>query len=214
MRLFIILDSDLDIMKKHHYKQAQFFNTVNDLHSLPIQSIKEIAIAGRSNAGKSSMLNTLTNQTRLAYTSKTPGRTQHINYFSIPEEGVFLVDLPGYGYAKVPEAVRAHWVTLLGEYLAHREPLVGLVLIMDSRHPLKELDYTMLRYFGATGKPIHIILSKSDKLNNQEKTKVLSFVKTSLTEYGFTNFTVQLFSSLKKIGVPELEEVLDTWLSA
>jgi GTP-binding protein len=200
-------------MKKHHFKQAAFFTTVNDIKSLPIESIKEIAIAGRSNAGKSSMLNTLTNQTRLAYTSKTPGRTQHINYFSIPEEGIFLVDLPGYGYAKVPEAVRTHWVTLLGEYLAKRDPLIGLVLIMDSRHPLKELDYKMLAFFGATGKPIHIVLSKADKLNNQEKVQTIQFVNKQLTEGGFTNFSVQLFSSSKKTGVPELEQVLDGWLA-
>jgi GTP-binding protein len=200
-------------LNKYHYKQARFFTTVNDLNSLPIESIKEIAIAGRSNAGKSSMINTLTNQTRLAYTSKTPGRTQHINYFSIPEAGIFLVDLPGYGYAKVPESVRAHWVILLGEYLAKRNPLVGLVLIMDSRHPLKDLDYTMLEYFEATGKPIHIVLSKADKLNQQEKAKTLAYVKKQLEHDGFNNFSVQLFSSLKKTGVPELESVLDSWLN-
>ena len=200
-------------MNKYHYKQAQFFTTVNDLKSLPNESIKEIAFAGRSNAGKSSMINTLTNQTRLAYTSKTPGRTQHINYFSIPEDGIFLVDLPGYGYAKVPEKIREHWVILLGEYLAKREPLVGLVLIMDSRHPLKNLDYTMLEYFEETGKPIHVVLSKADKLNNQEKTKTLEFVKKQLEHDGFNNFSVQLFSALKKTGVPELELILDNWLN-
>lgn len=194
---------------KNHYKQVKFFDTVNDLNSLPKQSIKEIAIAGRSNAGKSSLINTLTNQTRLAYTSKTPGRTQFINYFSLTNEGFFLVDLPGYGYAKVPEKIREHWVMLLGNYLATRDPLIGLVLIMDSRHPLKELDYKMLKFFGATGKPIHIVLSKSDKLNHQEKTKVLKFVNTELKEKGFTNFSIQLFSSLKKTGIEELEHALD-----
>jgi GTP-binding protein len=200
-------------MQKYHYKQARFFTTVNDLASLPDDSIREIAFAGRSNAGKSSLINTLTNQTRLAYTSKTPGRTQHINYFSIGEDGTFLVDLPGYGYAKVPEKIRKHWVTLLGEYLAHRDPLVGLVMIMDARHPLKDLDYTMLEYFEATGKPIHLVLSKADKLNNQEKSKTLAFVKKQLEHDGFKNFSVQLFSSSKKVGVPELEGVLDGWLA-
>jgi len=200
-------------MHKYHYKQAGFFTTVNDLASLPIESVKEIAFAGRSNAGKSSLINTLTNQNRLAYTSKTPGRTQHINYFSIPEEGIFLVDLPGYGYAKVPENVRKHWVILLGEYLAGRDPLIGLVLIMDSRHPLKDLDYTMLEYFEATGKPLHIVLSKADKLTIQEKAKTLEFVKKQIEHDGFKNFSVQLFSSSKKTGVPELEAVLDGWLN-
>jgi GTP-binding protein len=159
------------------------------------------------------MINTLTNQTRLAHTSKTPGRTQHINYFSIPEEGIFLVDLPGYGYAKVPESVRSHWINLLGEYLAKRETLIGLVLIMDSRHPLKNLDYTMIEYFLTTGKPIHIVLSKADKLNNQEKHKTLDFVRTQLEQSNFNNFTTQLFSSLKKTGIDELEIVLNGWLN-
>ncbi|MBY0379052.1 MAG: ribosome biogenesis GTP-binding protein YihA/YsxC [Burkholderiales bacterium] len=198
--------------KKYNFKQASFFTTVNDLSCLPKTSIKEIAIVGRSNAGKSSLLNTLTNQNKLAFTSKTPGRTQHINYFNLIEEGIFLVDLPGYGYAKVPESIRVHWVGLLGKYLATREQIAGLVIIMDSRHPLKELDYKMLRFFGATAKPIHIVLSKSDKLNNQEKAAVLRQVRTQLVEDGFSNFTVQLFSSLKKTGVDELEVLLNSWL--
>lgn len=198
---------------KYNFKQAQFYTTVNDLDCLPKTSIKEIAIAGRSNAGKSSMLNTLTNQNKLAFTSKTPGRTQHINYFNLVQEGLFLVDLPGYGYAKVPQAIRDHWVGLLGKYLETREELIGLVLIMDSRHPLKELDYQMLNFFGVTGKPIHIVLSKVDKLNNQDKVSVLRKVKSVLTEDGFANFTVQLFSSSKKTGVEELESVLNSWLA-
>ena len=199
--------------KKYNFKQATFFTTVNDLSCLPKTSIKEIAIVGRSNAGKSSLLNTLTNQNKLAFTSKTPGRTQHINYFNLVEEGIFLVDLPGYGYAKVPEAMRVHWVGLLGKYLATRHEIAGLVIIMDSRHPLKELDYKMLRFFSVTGKPIHIVLSKSDKLNNQEKVAVLRQVKNQLTSDGFSNFTVQLFSSLKKTGVEELEIILNSWLA-
>ena len=136
--------------KKYNFKQAKFFTTVNDIFHLPINSTKEIAIVGRSNAGKSSLLNTLTNQNKLAFTSKTPGRTQHINYFNLSEDGVFLVDLPGYGYAKVPESIRLHWMTLLGKYLSTRSEIVGLVLIMDSRHPLKDLDYKMLNFFAIT----------------------------------------------------------------
>ena len=201
-------------MKKYNFKQAKFFTTVNDLEHLPVDSISEIAVCGRSNAGKSSMLNTLTNQTRLAFTSKTPGRTQHINYFSFGEDGLFLVDLPGYGYAKVPDKIRKHWEILLGQYLQHRAALIGLVLIMDARHPLKDLDYAMLEFFGATGKPIHIVLSKSDKLNLQEKSAVLKLVPDKLNAAGFSNFSVQLFSSSKRVGIEELELTLNNWLNS
>jgi len=198
--------------KKYNFKQAKFFTTVNDLGSLPKDSVKEIAVVGRSNAGKSSLINVLTNQNKLAFTSKTPGRTQHINYFKISEDEFFLVDLPGYGYAKVPEAVRMHWVDLLGNYLASRNKLVGLVIIMDSRHPLKELDLKMLNFFAVTQKPIHVVLSKSDKLNNSEKSLTIKLVKTKLREFGFDNTTVQLFSSLKRTGIEELEQSLTQWL--
>lgn len=202
-------------MKKYNYKQADFFTTVNDLNTLPIESLREIAIVGRSNAGKSSLLNTLTNKTRLAFTSKTPGRTQHINYFSIKnEEGLFLVDLPGYGFAQVPEKIRAHWVNMLSGYLQTRKEIVGLVIIMDSRHPLKELDYKMLEFFKTTGKPVHIVLSKIDKLNQSEKARALQFVRSSLDSDGYSNYTVQLFSSPKRLGIEELENALDTWLNA
>ncbi len=198
---------------KYIYTQAKFFTTVNDLEHLPNESIAEIAVCGRSNAGKSSLINTLTNQTRLAFTSKTPGRTQHINYFSLNIANTFLVDLPGYGYAKVPEAIRIHWQGLIGQYLQQRKQLLGLVLIMDSRHPLKDLDYKMLEFFAVTNKPVHIVLSKVDKLNNQEKTATLRLVKQQLTNDGFTNFSVQLFSSPKRSGIKELESILNNWLS-
>jgi GTP-binding protein len=197
-------------MKKHNYQQVSFFTTVNDLGSVPTESIKEVAIVGRSNSGKSSLINTLTNKTRLAFTSKTPGRTQHINYFSLEnEEGVFLVDLPGYGFAQVPEKIRAHWIEMLSGYLQTRKPLVALVIIMDSRHPLRELDYKMLEFFSITGKPIHIVLSKVDKLNQTEKAKCLALVKSELLKEGYNNYTVQLFSSPKRIGIEELEQTLD-----
>lgn len=198
-------------IEKINFKQAKFFTTVNDLASLPRVN-QEIAIVGRSNAGKSSLLNTLTNQNRLAYTSKTPGRTQHINYFEV-KDGVHLVDLPGYGYAKVPEAIRNHWVGLLGDYLQFRKEIIGLVLIMDTRHPLKDLDLQMIQFFSQTGKPLHIVLSKSDKLNNQEKVAVLRDVKKAVAEYGFVNLSVQLFSSLKRVGIEELEIKLSDWLT-
>lgn len=194
-----------------NFKQAKFYTTVNDLKQLPKQVSKEIAIVGRSNAGKSSLLNTLTNQTRLAYTSKTPGRTQHINYFDIGND-VHLVDLPGYGYAKVPEEIRKHWVGLLGNYLQFRKEIIGLVLIMDARHPLKDLDLQMLEFFSQTGKPLHIVLSKSDKLTTQEKNKTLRFVQDELVEYGFEDLSVQLFSSPKRLGVDILETKLSEWI--
>lgn len=193
-----------------NFKQAKFYTTVNDLKNLPKVN-KEIAIVGRSNAGKSSLLNTLTNQNRLAYTSKTPGRTQHINYFNINDDA-FLVDLPGYGYAKVPEAIRLHWVDLLGDYLRLRKEIVGLVIIMDSRHPLKDLDLNMIDFFSMTGKPLHVILSKADKLTNQEKTKTLRDVKAQIQEYGFTDLSLQMFSSPKRIGIEELEVKLSSWI--
>ncbi|MBX9597840.1 MAG: ribosome biogenesis GTP-binding protein YihA/YsxC [Burkholderiales bacterium] len=195
----------------YNYKQAKFYTTVNDLKSLP-QVNHEVAIVGRSNAGKSSLLNTLTNQNRLAYTSKTPGRTQHINYFEV-SSGVYLVDLPGYGYAKVPEKIRDHWVHLLGDYLQFRAEIVGLVLIMDARHPLKDLDLQMIEFISHSGKPLHVVLSKADKLSNQERTNTLRLVQKKIAEYGFINLSVQLFSSLKKTGVPELEDKLNEWLT-
>lgn len=196
--------------EKINFKQAKFYTTVNDLASLP-RIDQEIAIVGRSNAGKSSLLNTLTNQNRLAYTSKTPGRTQHINYFEV-KEGVHLVDLPGYGYAKVPEAIRNHWVHLLGNYLQFRKEIIGLVLIMDARHPLKDLDVRMIEFFAQNGKPLHVVLSKSDKLSTQEKTRTLRAVQQAIQNYGFVNLSVQLFSSSKKTGVEELENKLNEWL--
>ncbi len=200
-------------MTKLNFNLAQFFITVNDLQCLPAEPRQEFAICGRSNSGKSSLINTLTNKTRLAFTSKTPGRTQHINYFQLGVSDIFMVDLPGYGYAKVPEKIRTHWQGLLGTYLQTRPMLTGLVLIMDSRHPLKELDYIMLEFFAQTNKPIHIVLSKSDKLNQREKVETLRYVKQKLVEEGFSNFTIQLFSSPKRQGISELETVLNSWVS-
>ncbi len=200
-------------MTKLNFNLAHFFITVNDLQCLPVEPRQEFAICGRSNSGKSSMINTLTNKTRLAFTSKTPGRTQHINYFKLGDSDIFMVDLPGYGYAKVPEKIRTHWQGLLGTYLQTRPMLTGLVLIMDSRHPLKELDYIMLEFFAETNKPIHIVLSKSDKLNQREKVETLRDVKQKLVDEGFSNFTIQLFSAPKRQGIPELETALNNWVT-
>lgn len=192
------------------FQNAKFFTTVNHLKDLP-DTQAEIAFVGRSNAGKSSAINTLCNHVRLAYVSKTPGRTQHINYFELAN-GHFMVDLPGYGYAQVPEAVRAHWVKLLGDYLQTRQQIIGLVLIMDARHPLKNLDVQMLDFFALTGKPVHILLSKSDKLSKNEQIKTLAAVKKQLQPFAARQaLSVQLFSSLKKQGIDEVENTVAQW---
>lgn len=195
------------------FQNAKFFTTVNHLKDLP-DTPAEIAFVGRSNAGKSSAINTLTNHVRLAYVSKTPGRTQHINFFEL-ENGNFMVDLPGYGYAQVPEAIRAHWVKLLGDYLQQRRQLIGLILIMDSRHPLKALDIQMLDFFHITGRPVHILLSKADKLSKNDQIKTLATVKKSLKPYTERQkISVQLFSSLKKQGTDEVNQVVGSWFDA
>ena len=205
--------------------QARFFTTVNQLRDLPGTQVPEIAFAGRSNAGKSTAINILTNQKGLAFASKTPGRTQHINYFSIggahvgqhrkdavrvDEIEALLVDLPGYGYAEVSGTAKLHWQKLLGDYVQRREQLAALVLIMDSRRPFTDLDVQMLEWFAPTGKPIHCILTKADKLNQNEKTNALRQAQKILDSYvdedgeGFP-FTVQLFSALKRIGIEEAD---------
>jgi GTP-binding protein len=189
------------------FSRLRFHTTVNDLRMLPPTGM-EVAFAGRSNAGKSSAINTLANHTRLAYVSKTPGRTQHINYFELGE-GRYLVDLPGYGYAEVPEAVRKHWEGLLGHYLQTRPNLIGLVLIMDARHPLKPLDRQMLDWFRTTGRPVHVLLTKADKLTRQAQTATLREVEAALDAW--PGATVQLFSSLKKFGIEATEAVLQGW---
>ncbi|AVR98736.1 ribosome biogenesis GTP-binding protein YihA/YsxC [Pseudoduganella armeniaca] len=212
--------------------QARFFTTVNHLRDLPRTTVPEIAFAGRSNAGKSTAINILCNQKGLAFASKTPGRTQHINFFSIggahvamhrkdetnvAEIRCLLADLPGYGYAEVSGDAKLHWQRLLGDYVQRREQLAALVLIMDARRPFTDLDIQMLEWFAPTGKPIHCILTKVDKLNRNESVNVLRQAQAKLDSYvdedgeGFP-FTVQLFSALKRIGIEEatakIEELL------
>lgn len=193
------------------FRHAVFEISVAEPSGLPAPYGKEIAFAGRSNSGKSSAINTLAGHTRLAYVSKTPGRTQLINLFRL-KGGAAMVDLPGYGFAQVPMAVRKQWQGLLEHYLTQRSNLVGLVLIMDSRRPLLELDWKMIGWFTATGRPIHCLLTKSDKLTKQEQTKILRETKKALADQGST-ITVQLFSSLKKTGMDEVETVVGGWLS-
>ena len=190
----------------------RFYTTVNHLKDLPNTANIEVAFAGRSNAGKSSAINTLTRRNRLAFVSKMPGRTQHINYFQL-NDGNFLVDLPGYGYAKVPQSIREHWRLLLSTYLQTRINLVGLILIMDARHPLTELDQKMLEWFSITKKPVHILLSKSDKLSRSQSMKTLTSVQNLLLEQ-YPNCTAQLFSSLATSGAEEALQVLSNWFKS
>ncbi len=194
------------------FQKAVFLTTVAHLRDLPAVSVREVAFAGRSNAGKSSAINTLAGRVRLAYVSKTPGRTQHLNYFTLAE-GKYFVDLPGYGYAKAPEEIRSQWEGLIGPYLSKRNQLVGLVVIMDVRRPFTDLDIKLIDWFRPTGRPIHILLSKADKLSRQEQTKTLRSVKAEIATWGDADlYSVQLFSSLKKTGVEDAETVLASWL--
>lgn len=196
------------------FRHAQFEISVADPMTLPQAGGAEIAFAGRSNAGKSSAINTLADHTRLAYVSKTPGRTQLINLFRL-KNGAALVDLPGYGYAEVPLAVREQWQGLLEHYLTQRTALVGLVLIMDARRPFTELDRRMIGWFGGTGKPIHCLLTKSDKLTRQEQVKTLTAARrTASADYPGVPITLQLFSSLKKSGIGDAEQVIGAWIGA
>lgn len=190
-------------------QQTRFFTTANAMTQLPQLGLPELAFAGRSNAGKSSAINTLCYQKRLAFASKTPGRTQHLNFFAVgqhPEDvdlpAGFLVDLPGYGYAQVGHAAKAHWDALLSEYIRLRSELVGLVLIMDARRPLMDLDLGLVEWFAATGKPIHALLTKADKLNRSQSALALDATKRGLADFGSVH-TCQLFSSLKASGVDE-----------
>lgn len=192
------------------FQNAAFYISVNDIRDLPPHSGIEVAFAGRSNAGKSSVINTLTNRSRLAFVSKTPGRTQHINFFQLGREQ-FFVDLPGYGYAKVPYSIRQHWEKLLSNYLQTRGSLKGLVLIMDIRHPLKLLDIQMLDWFAPTGKAIHILLTKADKLSRQQANITLQEVILYLRGT-YPQCTVQLFSSLASTGVEDATTVINEWL--
>ena len=192
------------------FQHTTFYTTVNQLQHLPpAEGVVEIAFAGRSNAGKSSAINSLANRGRLAFVSKTPGRTQHINFFQLGS-GRFLVDLPGYGYAKVPAEIRQHWEHLLSTYLQTRESLYGMVLIMDIRHPLTPLDRRMLDWFGSTGKPVHVLLTKADKLSRQQSAKILKNVLLLLCET-YPQCSVQLFSSMTGEGVEEAAALLGTW---
>ena len=191
------------------YHKAYFICSAPHLDHVPDDLGKEIAFAGRSNAGKSSAINTLTMQNGLARTSKTPGRTQLLNFFEINEQQRF-VDLPGYGFAKVPLKVKQQWHRLMENYLQNRTSLYGIILVMDVRHPLTEFDWQMVEWCEHSGLALHILLTKADKLKFGASKNTLLKVQKELQAVT-TPVTIQLFSSLKRTGVEELHAVLDEW---
>ncbi|MBU2112351.1 MAG: ribosome biogenesis GTP-binding protein YihA/YsxC [Gammaproteobacteria bacterium] len=194
---------------KINYQRASFLISAPDIKALPADEGIEVAFAGRSNAGKSSALNTLTRQNSLARTSKTPGRTQLINTFGLDAERR-LIDLPGYGFAKVPLAVKEKWQKSLAEYLMKRDSLKGLVVLMDIRHPLKDLDQDLISWAVGSDLPVLVLLTKADKLGPGARKKVVLEVREAALAF-MGDVTVQAFSSLNKLGLPELEQVLDLW---
>ncbi len=189
------------------FETAKFVTSAAKLAQCPEDEGAEIAFCGRSNAGKSSAINALTDQRGLARTSKTPGRTQLINFFTLNDE-TKLVDLPGYGYAKVPISVKEHWHQHLDEYLRNRKSLRAMVLLMDIRHPLKEFDNMMIQWSIDSGLPLHILLTKADKLKRGGQQNGLLGVRKQLP----VEITVQIFSATKKIGIKELKKSLTNWL--
>lgn len=201
------------------FDSARFRLSVSRLDGLPPADVPEIAFAGRSNAGKSTTINVLTRQGRLAFASKTPGRTQLINFFDLSEKNAIghrervasLVDLPGYGFAKATEGTRKTWSELIGGYLAERDTLTGIVVVMDSRRPFMPTDEWVIDFLNTRPVRLHLLLNKCDQLNNQQKKETLLKVKARAAEMG-PHVTVQLFSGLKRIGVDELRETLERWI--
>jgi len=195
------------------FTKAQFLLSAPTIKQCPDDTGKEVAFAGRSNAGKSSALNTLTDNKKLARTSKTPGRTQLLNFFSL-DENSRLVDLPGYGFAKVPKAMKQAWDRNLAGYLQERQSLRGLVMLMDIRHPLQQYDWQMIRWASESEMPVHLLLTKADKLKRGPAKATLLQVQRELKNDGLTNnISIQTFSSLKKEGLKELKQQLQLWLT-
>lgn len=187
--------------------RGAFVAAAHTLRQLPADGGREVAFAGRSNAGKSSALNALCNQNALARTSKTPGRTQQLVYFQVEAEK-YLVDLPGYGYAKVPLDLRAHWEQVIEDYFRTRAALAGLIVVMDIRHPLRDYDRQMLAFAAARGLPAHGLLTKADKLGRGQQTQTLAAVRRELpAEVG-----VQVFSAETRTGVEQARGVVAGWL--
>ena len=192
------------------YPAASFLVSADRPSGFPADSGAEVAFAGRSNAGKSSAINAIVHRRGLARTSKTPGRTQLINYFGL-EAGKYLVDLPGYGYAKVPMSVKDQWQEHLELYLNEREQLAGLILLTDIRHAFKDFDLMMIGWSREAGLPVHVLLTKSDKLKRGAAQNALLKARRELAAYPDT--TIQLFSSLNRSGVDALEARLDEWFA-
>lgn len=189
------------------YTQAKFINSSPHLKDTPPDHGLEVAFAGRSNAGKSSAINTLTRQNSLARISKTPGRTQMLNFFEINAQQRF-VDLPGYGYARVPLEVKKKWHELMETYLTKRQSLCAIILVMDVRHPLTEFDWQMVEWCEHTGLPLHVLLTKADKLAYGAAKNTLLQVQRELSNVNFP-VSIQLFSALKKVGIDEVHAALD-----
>lgn len=193
------------------YQKASYLASASRLDNAPADQGLEVAFAGRSNAGKSSAINTITHQKNLARVSKTPGRTQLLNFFRLDDERR-LVDLPGYGYAKVPEGMHKSWGAMIESYLSRREALQGVFLIMDIRHPLTEFDDRMIEWCQHYELPIHITLTKSDKLSRGAAHEVLLKVNKILEARSAQPVSVQIFSALKRVGIDQAHAVLDAWL--
>ncbi len=202
------------------FDSARFRLSASELKGLPDMQVPEIAFAGRSNAGKSTTINVLTRQGRLAFASKTPGRTQLINFFSLTQKNdeggrdhiADLVDLPGYGFAKAAEATRKTWSDLIGGYLAIRENLTGIVVVMDARRPFMPTDEWLIQFLSTRPVRLHFLLNKADQLNNQGKKDVLRLAQARAKQMG-PHVSVQLFSGLKREGVDELRDVLLHWIN-
>ncbi len=194
-----------------HYQKTHFIISAPDIRHLPEDEGIEVAFAGRSNAGKSSALNRLTNQKSLAKTSKTPGRTQLINLFKV-DENCHIVDLPGYGFAQVPLEMKKKWQKSLGEYLQKRQSLKGLVVLMDIRHPLKDIDQQLVFWAVDQNIPVQILLTKADKLKSGARKAQVLKVREAAVDFG-GEVTVDAFSSMKGIGVEILRAKLDSWFA-
>lgn len=192
------------------YRKAKFLLSAPDLRAMPLDRGFEVAFAGRSNAGKSSAINAIVDQSSLARTSKTPGRTQQIVFFAL-DDARRLVDLPGYGYAKVAGPLRRQWQQALSQYLQQRRSLHGLVLLMDIRRPLTDFDRQMLDWCAASGLPVHVLLTKSDKLNRGPANATLLACRKELRA-SYPACSIQLFSALKRDGIDHVHQVLNQWL--
>ena len=196
-----------------NFHKATFIHSAPSIRECPPEDGIEVAFAGRSNAGKSSAINALTNNHKLARVSKTPGRTQLINFFEL-SSSQRLVDLPGYGYAKVSRDLKEQWQRYLSEYLRERRCLQGLILLMDIRHPLQEFDTTMLNWATESNMPVHILLTKADKLSRGQAGSALMAVKKEIKKANLEDLvTIQTFSSLKNTGVDDLKAKLQSWLA-